>query len=475
MRVSVRPFKSASTSLGSLQADVASNLITASADIALVLDADGVIQDLAFGESDFHLSGTEDWLGILWADTVNQDSRFKIDAMLDDVTHGRPTRWRQVNHPQGNDSVPVQYVAMRLAADGRIVAIGRDMRAIALLQQQLIRAQQAMERDYERFRDAEARYRLLFRVSAEAVLILEARNRTIVEANQAAANLLGRPIKALAGAVFPDDLAAYDFPGGGDLLEAAAARSASVQARITPHGAERPLNVMAHMFSQDDGDFLLVRLTDEQEGHTIRQARNGVSRISDILQHMPDGFVITDQQGEVTAVNQAFLSMAQMTRETQVIGQPLDRWLIQPGLGLSGLLANLRQQKSVRLFSTKLTGALEDEREVEISAVAIDDAQDCHFGFVIRDIERRLAQAPTHQNDLKGAVQHMAELVGQVSLKDIVRETTDVIERLCIEAALTMTKDNRASAAEMLGLSRQSLYVKMRRFGVGDHSEDSRQ
>ena len=48
------------------------------------------------------------------------------------------------------------------------------------------------------------------------------------------------------------------------------------------------------------------------------------------------------------------------------------------------------------------------------------------------------------------------------------RETADVIERLCIEAALKMTGDNRASASEMLGLSRQSLYVKLRRFGLAD-------
>jgi DNA-binding NtrC family response regulator len=65
-------------------------------------------------------------------------------------------------------------------------------------------------------------------------------------------------------------------------------------------------------------------------------------------------------------------------------------------------------------------------------------------------------------------VEQLTELVGRVSLKELVRETTDVIERLCIEAALELTSDNRASAAEMLGLSRQSLYVKLRRYGLGD-------
>ena len=49
---------------------------------------------------------------------------------------------------------------------------------------------------------------------------------------------------------------------------------------------------------------------------------------------------------------------------------------------------------------------------------------------------------------------------------------TDVIEALCIEAALKLTQDNRAAAAELLGLSRQSLYTKLRRFDIGD-SEDN--
>ena len=57
-------------------------------------------------------------------------------------------------------------------------------------------------------------------------------------------------------------------------------------------------------------------------------------------------------------------------------------------------------------------------------------------------------------------------LIGRRPIKDIVGETVDTIERMCIEAALELTHNNRASAAEMLGLSRQSLYVKLRRFGI---------
>ena len=42
-----------------------------------------------------------------------------------------------------------------------------------------------------------------------------------------------------------------------------------------------------------------------------------------------------------------------------------------------------------------------------------------------------------------------------------------MIERLCIEAALELSNDNRATAADLLGLSRQSLYVKLHRYGLG--------
>jgi DNA-binding NtrC family response regulator len=62
--------------------------------------------------------------------------------------------------------------------------------------------------------------------------------------------------------------------------------------------------------------------------------------------------------------------------------------------------------------------------------------------------------------------------VGRTPLKDIVSETTDLIEQLCIETALGMSNDNRASAALLLGLSRQSLYVKLRRYGLGSLGSD---
>ena len=69
--------------------------------------------------------------------------------------------------------------------------------------------------------------------------------------------------------------------------------------------------------------------------------------------------------------------------------------------------------------------------------------------------------------------QNVVELVGSAKLKDIVAETNDVVEKLCIETAIELTRNNRAAAAEMLGLSRQSLYVKLRKYGLHDSESES--
>jgi transcriptional regulator PpsR len=122
----------------------------------------------------------------------------------------------------------------------------------------------------------------------------------------------------------------------------------------------------------------------------------------------------------------------------------------------------------VRFFATTLRGEYGSTTEVEISAVAVELEGQTWLGFAIRNVERRRVTDARSARELPRSVEQLTELVGRVSLKELVRETTDVIERLCIEAALELTSDNRASAAEMLGLSRQSLYVKLRRYGLGD-------
>jgi len=132
------------------------------------------------------------------------------------------------------------------------------------------------------------------------------------------------------------------------------------------------------------------------------------------------------------------------------------------------MISSLRQHGSLKNFSTIVRNRLGEQEDVEVTAVHVADGDQPCFGFSIRSVVRTPLARPSAAGELPRSVEQLSHLVGRVTLKELVRETTDLVERLCIEAALELTGDNRASAAEVLGLSRQSLYSKLHRYGLGD-------
>lgn len=79
-----------------------------------------------------------------------------------------------------------------------------------------------------------------------------------------------------------------------------------------------------------------------------------------------------------------------------------------------------------------------------------------------------LASDVEHQQlQLWQLLQSLTGRLGESTLKMLVSETVSAVERHCIEAALAMTDGNRSAAAKMLGLSRQSLYMKLARYQIG--------
>lgn len=120
------------------------------------------------------------------------------------------------------------------------------------------------------------------------------------------------------------------------------------------------------------------------------------------------------------------------------------------------------------MFATTLRGQYGSSCNVEVAAVSALNAAEPSLGFSIRDVEKRAPTDLKTSRELPHSAQELTELISRAPLKELVRETTEVIERLCIAAALKLTADYRATAAELLGLSRQSLYAKLRRYGLAD-------
>lgn len=452
---------------GQLSAGVAATLLAAAGDVAFVLSRDGTILDVAVSQGDLASIGFADWVGEAWGATVTADGVPKVAEMLAEATRpGAAARWRQVNHPAPGGDVPVRYLVMPLGEENRLIAIGRDMRAAAAMQQRLLQTQQSLERDYIRLRQAETRYRLLFDMASEPVLIVDAENRRIREANPAAHRLMdaadgaliGMPVHAIVDETRRDDFVAYL-----GAVEAAG----EVPSVTLPLGEARGDALLsARLFRQARRPLLLVRVTAAVDAVSDQHRHDAT--LGEVVERMPDAFVLVDHDLSIMTANAAFVDLAEMPAVERVTGTKLATWLGRPGIDLELIMAQLREHGSIRNIATILRGSAGAEEEIEVSGVVAPTAAGPCYGFTIRPVARRLRDAPAIVRDVPRSVEQLTDLVGRMSLKEIVRESTDLIERLCIEAALAYTSDNRASAAEILGVSRQSLYSKLHRHGLGN-------
>jgi transcriptional regulator PpsR len=464
-----RRFQDASAHLGPLDDEVTGDILSAAADLVLVVGPNGVINDQSVADPDLARDDRVSWIGHPWIDVVTDESRPKVEAVIGEAQRDGVSRPREINHKMlGDDDLPLRYVAIRLGDTGRVMAFGRDLRSVARMQQRLVNAQMAMERDFARLRQAEARYRLLFQLASEPVMIVDASTQAVSEANPAACSLVDLPAAKLLGRRL---VQVFD-PSDRDSVRAQLA-AASAMGQATPFQTRlangREVSMAVSLFRQTDQAFLLVRMSSDSGQTLVRSGADRETRaVREVIDALPDGFVLIDGSRQIIEANSAFLDLIQVASLDQARGQALEKWFERPGVDFNVLMSNLREHGSVRRFPTILRGDLGSLENVEIAAVSANGTDDGYVGFVVRSVGTAVRPNILVDGFPARSVDQLSELVGHMSLKEVVRETTDVVERLCIEAALKLTSDNRASAAQMLGLSRQSLYAKLRRFGMVD-------
>ena len=467
-------FETPKQSLAGLSIETNAALLAAAADVVLVIADDGVIQDVAVSTEELPSTVNQsNWIGKSWSDIVTVESKSKISRLLKETNIDAKPIWRQINIPipRGVD-LPFSFCAVPVGPKGRMIAFGRNMRAQSDLQQQLVDAQQAMERDYLRLRHMESRYRILFDLTSEGVLVVDAKNLKIIEANPAAATAFGETLRRLIGRSILEFVDANSRTSLNRLLDSVKANGKPDQTDAKISSGLSKLTLAASMMHEEGGELFLLRVANNQQPQPASGSAVQAAIVLKVLEQAPDAFVVTDNNGEVLAANRAFIEMAQLTRPEQAVGESLDRWLGRAGVDMNVLLANLRQRGAVRLFATTFRNENGAAIPVEISAVSVPQGEQISLGFTFRDVGRRLGSDNLTRHEMPRSVEQLTELVGRVPLREIVGETTELIEKLCIDAALQLTQDNRATASEILGLSRQSLYVKLRQYGLGNLGGD---
>jgi transcriptional regulator PpsR len=379
-----------------------------------------------------------------------------------------PTPSRQVNHPakSGRD-LPIGYRLVSFSGWPHKVALGTDLRPMAEMQQRLVRLQIEMEKDYRKLRDIESRYRILFHVAVEPLIVVEAQTLKILDANDGAARLLDRAVGKLVGKSAVTAFAKADQPKATEALTALGLRARADVFHARPATSDQQMKISVTPFREFGRTNLLVSFSSGEMVSQSAGSRSDATLVS-MMDQLPEGVVIVNADGKITQANPAFLDMIRVVDLDRVEDKGLDNWLGGSSVDLQVLMANLREHGTVRRFSSVIRDELGGSENVDVTATKIDGPDGTHFGFAVREQARGEQAQQTGLNLHPGTSTQFTDLVGRVPLKDLVRDTADVIERLCIEAALRLTDNNRASAADMLGLSRQSLYIKLKRYGISD-------
>jgi transcriptional regulator PpsR len=453
------------SALSGLAPELAATFASIAGDIALVIDAHGVIRNVAVGAAALN-TPTEQWVGRAWTDTVTGETRRKIEQMLQEVNTSGVSRRREVNHPgQSGPDIPVAYAAVRLGEQGPVLAVGRDLRGIAAIQQRFVESQQELERDYWKRRQVDARYRQLFQVATDAVMVVDALTLAIVEANLASARLLAVPAQSLVGQPATMGLDAHSRAAVEALLATTRATGHAAEIRARLAGSNTAIDVSATPFRSENTLLLLVRARAVEDQSASSDA---AARLAEFVEHTPDAVAITDSNGHVTIANPAFLALCEAGSESLVTGRSLANWLGRGTRDAAALLAEVRRHGIAPQIAASFRGSQGHSVDVEISAALLTEGDQECVGFTIRRVAQRAAAGARIATELAQAIDALVAQVGRVGLPELMQAASRLTERYLVRSALESSGHNHVAAAHRLGISVATLEEKLHLLDLPD-------
>ena len=452
--------------LPSVDPDLMANIVTSACDLALVVSANFTVQSVLTNPQAGLPSKVARWQGTHLADILTPESwaKFSERVATDALDNNCPTVLELTHADEANFQFPVRYSVSRTNDEGAFLLVGRDLRPIAELQQQLVKSQLILERDYEQQRELEARYRVLMELHPSPLIIVSVATGKVVDLNAAAVEMIGA-----ARADLLDAPLAQEFEGRrkGEFLQSLARMMSAdpdSEIELVIKRNKQRVTATATMFRAAGDRLLLCRMSLADRG------REQVSDIAEMAYRLflrgIDAVVFIDTEGNVKAANDAFLNMTDTGSVAMVLERSFADFLARGSVDLRVLIDNVKRVGHLRHFATRLNTDYSGQVSVEVSATLLQFRSNTCIALVIRDAS--VTEATRWPLEVVGneGLRNVMQLVGYSTLKDIVAETTEIIEKMCIETALELTKNNRVAAAELLSLSRQSLYVKLRKFGL---------
>ena len=285
-----------------LAPDLATEILATISDITLMITPQMRVAAVLVNAGHRSFGQLTDWEGLPLADILTDESRRKLEMRLTELDQGRTVQGVELNHVSQNIwEFPVRYSLHRLGPDGSLLMLGRDLRPLAEVQQQLVAAQLALERDYEAQRELDTRYRVLMETVRDPVMLVSMSSGRIADLNPAAAQLLGGARSEMVGAAVAQE---FDGRRRGEFLEAlanVATAEVPTPVEVTTRRSQRRVLVTPRLF-RAAGERLLLCLIDSVE-RTARPLDDLADNLSRLYHEGADGIVFADADGVIRAAN----------------------------------------------------------------------------------------------------------------------------------------------------------------------------
>jgi transcriptional regulator PpsR len=340
-----------------------------------------------------------------------------------------------------------------------VLAVGRDMRAIAAIQERFIESQQDMERGYWSARQAESSYRLLFQVATDAVMVVDPETLLILDANPAATRLFANVGEELIGRHAAIGFAHPARGAVNELLATARSSGQSGEIRARLLGSAASTSVVATSFRAEDAMRLLVRVRSVDVPAGAAQLDAAATQLAGENVH---AVVVTDSSGRILLANPAFLSLVELRSEADAKGHALADWLGGPERPIEALVSQVRRHGVVRRFVSAAKPARAPVEPVEVSATLLTEGDQECIGFTIHREASSGSGAALLPEGLRQGLEHLVGQLGGLPLPALVREAAALVERQFIELALERSAGNTAAAALLLGIGREQLVLAQR-------------
>ena len=452
-------------------------LVEQASDIAIALDQRGTVVGISVNPTNPALGSLDHWVGRPVQGFLTVESREKLSARIAEMQADpdlvpRPIELNHVDNATWE--FPVRYTMHRVNDAGSLLLLGRDLQPIAEVQQRLVKEQLARERDKQRLRSEQTFYRVVLQASETPIVLVDAQKGRIRDLNAAAASLLGSTVEILSGGSFAQ---AFEGRRQGELMEALQTAASGEEGRSEVEVISRRngqvLKVLPELFRASGDLFMNCRLVPFDDSMSV--VAESAQTLAALFAASSDAIIVTDPKGVIREANEAFLMLSDAAQIRDVRGKSFADFLVRGTVDLKLILDAANGKSRLRNYSAQFKSNVGTLANVEISAARLRrNATDLGYGLIIRDVSAKDIGDTGATSAFVGedAMRNVMELVGSASLKDLVSATSDVVEKMCIETAVQLTGNNRVAAAEMLGLSRQSLYVKLRKYGLISSGSD---